>query len=66
MRQSYTIFELQHFSEGSLQALFRAEADALQAAEFDQSISRANLHTISKVIVQKRKPAGPKPPAFRR
>ena len=66
MRKSYTIFELQHFSEGSLQALFRAEADALQAAEIDQLVSRANLHTISRVIVQKRKPAGPKPPTFSR
>ncbi|AMO67358.1 MULTISPECIES: hypothetical protein [Spongiibacteraceae] len=65
MRKSYTIFELQSYSVGSLQALFRAEADGLQGAKLDQSIATANLRAISGVIEAKRKAPAPKPPGMR-
>lgn len=64
MRKSYTIFELQSYSLGSLQAMFRAEADGLQGAKMDQSIATANLHAISGVIEAKRKSLAPRPPSL--
>ncbi len=61
MRKIYTVSDLQHLSIGSLQALFRQEAEALHGAEVTQAISQANLEKISQTISIKRKAPALKP-----
>ena len=64
MRKIYTVSDLQHLSIGSLQALFRQEAEALHGAEVTQAISQANMDKISRTIADKRLAPTQKPPGF--
>ena len=64
MRKIYTISDLQHLSIGSLQALFRQEAQSLHGAKVTQAISQANMDKISRTITAKRHAPVPKPPGI--
>lgn len=64
MRKIYTVSDLQHFSIGSLQALFRQEAEALHGAEVTQAISLANMDKISRTITAKHRAPASNPPGF--
>lgn len=64
MRKIYTVSDLQHLSIGSLQALFRQEAQSLHGADVTKAISQANMDKISRIITVKRRAPAPKTPGF--